>query len=483
MLHTRRRKILVPLSLAIIITGWLVLESTNHHDKGLIDAVAAATRPKPVAPTLTITGTPTPGQSSVSITEGDTLTLSIKGVDPQSTGLGFNSLQVGTVSNNNLYNTQQNPYLPQGAKFSLVNNNLAKGEFTWTPSLGTAKTTPSVSVVFGVINTYFNLYALQTMQIKVLPRVVNHPPAITVEPTGSQHTIMEGQTLQFLVKGTDPDQDPVQLSASSLPVGASFDATTGLFVWTPETGTAARTPQIVETFQASDIPKQGNALSATYPVTLTVIAAPDAVNHPPVLLPVASTQMVTAAKPYTLTFTASDQDDDTLTFTAQPLPAGATLKNLGATNNQWNAEFNWTPSVSQVGQSYTVNFTVQDDYTTPALAAQSVVFKVLPADTSPSGVAIKAVAITQAQWNSTNATLLVQGRVTPVTGGKAVGLKVNLTDAGTGEKVGTALVKTDLTWKFNAKPVSGHAPCNVRATVDGVSGLRVVLRVPAGTCP
>jgi hypothetical protein len=46
-------------------------------------------------------------------------------------------------------------------------------------------------------------------------------------------SINEGQTLSFTLSGLDPDGDNLTYSASNLPPGASFDAVTRAFSWTP----------------------------------------------------------------------------------------------------------------------------------------------------------------------------------------------------------------------------------------------------------
>jgi uncharacterized repeat protein (TIGR02543 family) len=62
----------------------------------------------------------------------------------------------------------------------------------------------------------------------------NRPPVISgVHDT----TIQELSTIQFTVSATDPESDKVTFStASTLPTGAMFDATTGLFKWTVAAG-------------------------------------------------------------------------------------------------------------------------------------------------------------------------------------------------------------------------------------------------------
>jgi Concanavalin A-like lectin/glucanases superfamily/Putative Ig domain/Cellulase (glycosyl hydrolase family 5) len=71
----------------------------------------------------------------------------------------------------------------------------------------------------------------------LLSSVMSHLPDINlppvVDPVGNQ-TVLKGQTLQFTVPASDPDNDPIAFSASPLPVGATIDPSTGLFSWTPD---------------------------------------------------------------------------------------------------------------------------------------------------------------------------------------------------------------------------------------------------------
>lgn len=60
------------------------------------------------------------------------------------------------------------------------------------------------------------------------------------EEIASQQT-RAGQYLGFDVTATDPDGDPLSYSASTLPPGATFDATTHTFSWTPQYYTKSMT--------------------------------------------------------------------------------------------------------------------------------------------------------------------------------------------------------------------------------------------------
>lgn len=63
-----------------------------------------------------------------------------------------------------------------------------------------------------------------------LEMVENHPPQLDV---ATNLIVQEGQSLSFRVEALDPEGDPVSLSASNLPAGATFDETEGIFRWRP----------------------------------------------------------------------------------------------------------------------------------------------------------------------------------------------------------------------------------------------------------
>ena len=74
---------------------------------------------------------------------------------------------------------------------------------------------------------------------------LNRAPALS--PIGSKVTYV-GQTLNFTVDATDPNGDSLTYSASNLPAGASFNAATRTFTWTP----AAAGTQSSVCFRVSD---------------------------------------------------------------------------------------------------------------------------------------------------------------------------------------------------------------------------------------
>jgi len=75
--------------------------------------------------------------------------------------------------------------------------------------------------------------------------------------------VVEQTTLSFTISATDPDGNTLAYSASNLPVGATFDAATRTFSWTPEEGQAGVYAGI--RFQVSD-----GSLSDAEDITITV---------------------------------------------------------------------------------------------------------------------------------------------------------------------------------------------------------------------
>jgi len=61
---------------------------------------------------------------------------------------------------------------------------------------------------------------------------INAPDAPVLNSIGAK-TIMENETLEFSINGSDPDGDGIRFYAENLPTGAEFNSTTMIFSWTP----------------------------------------------------------------------------------------------------------------------------------------------------------------------------------------------------------------------------------------------------------
>lgn len=76
-------------------------------------------------------------------------------------------------------------------------------------------------------------------------------------------TVAEGALLMFTLTGSDPDGDTLTYSSSALPAGASLDASSGVFSWTPDFDQSG---SYTVTFTVAD----PSGLSASETVTITV---------------------------------------------------------------------------------------------------------------------------------------------------------------------------------------------------------------------
>ncbi|MFA4953636.1 MAG: Ig-like domain-containing protein [Candidatus Pacearchaeota archaeon] len=95
---------------------------------------------------------------------------------------------------------------------------------------------------------------------------VNAPDAPIIQNIGTK-TIIENETLRFIITATDPDGNSINLSASELPNGATFTDNkngTGLFLWTPNLEQAG---SYSVTFEAIDTTRKIDRKTASIIVT------------------------------------------------------------------------------------------------------------------------------------------------------------------------------------------------------------------------
>ncbi len=148
--------------------------------------------------------------------------------------------------------------------------------------------------------------------------------------------VSEGSELSFDLAASDPDEDQLTFSAEGLPEGASLDGSH--FAWTPSFY-QARDYNV--TFTVSD----GN-LTDSEMITINV----SDVNGAPELAEIGD-KHVAENNELSFDLSASDPDDDALTFSVDDLPEGASID---------GSHFSWTPSYDQSGNT-SVTFIVTDN--------------------------------------------------------------------------------------------------------------------------
>src|SRR6267143_1906346 len=142
--------------------------------------------------------------------------------------------------------------IPPGAHFDA-----AGGVFSWTPTeaQGPGDFTATFQVSDGSLT--------DVKSVTITVNEVNHPPVLSVP---NSQTVDPGTLLTFTVIATDPDlpPQPLRLSASGMPPGASFDPSTGTFSWIPSQSLGSSVYNVA--FTVDD----GNGGVTTHRVTITL---------------------------------------------------------------------------------------------------------------------------------------------------------------------------------------------------------------------
>lgn len=212
-------------------TGWIIFFTSggpfSYNVKPVVKTSWRGNQP-PVADNQTLT---TPEDTPV--------TVSLTGSDPNSNNLTF------TVLANPTYGTLLGS--APNLAYTPDENFNGSDSFTFKVNDGIADSN------------------IATISITITP--VNDPPVLNV--IGAKG-VNENTNLNFTVSGSDPDGDAVTLSATGLPVGATFNTATGVFDWTPDY-TQSGTYNV--TFTISD-----SALntSETVPITVNDVPQPKA---------------------------------------------------------------------------------------------------------------------------------------------------------------------------------------------------------------
>ena len=221
-----------------------------------------------------------------------------------------------------------------------VDNNDGTGTFDWTPTFIDAGT---YDLTFYAADRLVpTAVDSETVQITVTDAGNQNP---VVNPVADQ-TVAEGQTLAFAVTASDPDLDPLGLSATDLPVNASFVDNgdgTGDFSFTPDFTQATVYPV---TFTATDTAL--NAGSIIVQITVTNV------NQSPVLAAIGA-QSTAENELLSFRVEATDPDGVVPVFSTSALPGTAVF--VDSLNGA--GSFTWTPGFSEAGD-FSVTFRAAD---------------------------------------------------------------------------------------------------------------------------
>lgn len=298
-------------------------------------------------PTLTAIG-------NQSIDEGQTLSFTATATEPDAGQTVTFRLESGASGS-----------VPSGATI-----NPTTGAFSWTPTEAQGPGTFTFDVVV-TDNGSPNLSDRETIAVTV--GEMNQAPALA--PIADQNVTV-GQLLSFTAAGSDADL-PVNVLTYSLegtvPAGATINATTGAFSWTPTAGQVG--PQSV-TVRVTD--NGTPTLFSEQVVSITVAAAP---NVAPVLNAIGN-QTISEHLPFTFTATATDPDvGQTLTFSLANGTSG--LVPAGATINPATGALSWTPTEAQGPGTFTFDVVVTDNGTPNLSDRETITITVNEANAAP----------------------------------------------------------------------------------------------------
>ena len=201
--------------------------------------------------------------------------------------------------------------------------------------------------------------ASDSRSFRVTVRAANSAPQLA--PVGNK-TLVEGQPFTFDLRGVDADGDDISFAMIGEMPGATLDAATGRFSWTPALNASG-------TYQVSFVASDGHSQS-TETVTFTVANA----NQAPQFLPMAS-QLMREGAASTFQIVAVDGDGDPLILSVvSGLPAGALFVPS-------RGELQWLPGFDQAGD-HVIRFAATDP--SGAVATIDVLVRVANVNRAPT---------------------------------------------------------------------------------------------------
>jgi VCBS repeat-containing protein len=284
---------------------------------------------------------------------------------------------------------------------------------------------------------------------------VNEAPVLGA--IGNQQ-INELSALTFTATATDVDAGQTHtfaLDAAALAFGATIDATTGAFSWTPTEAQGPGTYQVTVTVTDNGSP----ALSDSETIQIQV----DEVNQNPILGAIGN-KVIQAGELLTFTVTATDPDlpANTLAFSSSALPTGATFDTT-------TGVFSWTPTLGQVGDT-ALTVTVTDNGTPPLNDSESITITVTAAPVENQPPVVNDQPFTVAE-NAANGTVVGTIVATDADAGQ---LLTFLVTGGTGQaafavsSAGQITVADSTLLNFETTP---SFTLNVTATDNGTPAL------------
>ena len=248
------------------------------------------------------------------------------------------------------------------------------GVFSWTP---TEAQGPGVYTFDITVTDNGTPNLADTEQVTITVNETNIQPLIN--NPGNQNNA-EGETINLATGATDPDlpANTLTYTATGLPPGLTINPNTGQITGTISYTANFTSPHLTTvTVTDNGTPNRSDNANFTWTTPNT--------NRPPTLTNIAD-QTVNEHVTLNYAITATDPDtQDTLTFSLNGQPAGATIHPV-------TGAFSWTPTEAQGPGDYTFDITVTDNGTPNLSETRQITIEVKEVNTAP--VAVDDVAVT-----------------------------------------------------------------------------------------
>jgi hypothetical protein len=204
-----------------------------------------------------------------------------------------------------------------------------------------------IAVSDGLVSTMLPPFAI-SVEPSTAP---NMPPEIDGTPATS---VTVGDIYDFTPTGSDPDGDPLTYSIQNKPGWATFSSSTGRLSGAPQPGDERAYTDIAITVSDSVSTTSLPAFS----ITVTAANAAPTISGTP-------SSSVIAGTAYSFVPTASDSNNDPITFSVQSLPVWASFSNV-------TGELSGTPQAGDIGVHGGIAITVSDGTVSASLPAFSI---------------------------------------------------------------------------------------------------------------
>ncbi len=273
------------------------------------------------------------------LNEGDSISINLSATDADGTipVFGFKARK----------NSPTDPFITL-ANATVVDNGNGTAAFKFKPSYTQSGTYYITFYARDQVYIADTTFFLDAGQVRITVNNINLPPVIQNLPDTS---ILEGDTLQFFIIATDPDQPPYPvITASGLPTNARFVSTgsgTGQFIYTPAYNHSGF---YTVRFIASD-----GSLADTEFVNITVV---ETGNHAPQFLVTFPDSMIFVnQRADSFVVRAADPDSTIPKLTASGLPP--TAASFDSTN-PGRSVFYFLPDSTHVGNTYLIVISASD---------------------------------------------------------------------------------------------------------------------------